>query len=780
MIKNKYLLKILSGIFILLLSGLSMFTFSTPDSIDPRIRPDKQLIIYSSDQNLNNALSASMEYIYNFLIVGPKQFPVTENEPRITKFRDYGLSAIPSLWGSYHGKPDPKARGYRENFCLRDVAHQTEGAALLSLNEENYTMLKLFAADALKATRVDINASDFDPGNPEDSARNKSYLEKYWALWSYNFYGFPYYMDSGYQELPAPFELLEKVYQMYQYTGDSRWLSDTFIDYGRMMHNQFMVTYDFNGNHVADNRGRVGTLPTYWEQEGDSHLTSEDFVYDQSTSPAKLIIKKTYFSRIGVQDLLLKIRFKNGKDDFLTVRINNFSNPDGSRPLLNHDYIRMNSRAGIDTINDLSIIMSTPQSVGLTDIYDGAKRLIVNQDYVKSGNIVTIKADYFYDIIKYKSRNIKSSFRFKFSDGNQANIVVDITDIKPDNILNIHEVILDWNQLEDTALQIDLSSTNGNTDLYRIENDMRRVSEAGDTLGAQYQSLLAFSKMLKAKAKLSPEQANILNNESDIYAKKSEDLLNYYRVTYYSNEKNTYARAYDSYGKAVYGWGHENSYFMPLKNLLEPGEKANSYLKFIHDTVLDQGLNEEAITYLPEVFYNYGKNEEAWLWLKRNLSRFYNEVSDEIKQRTYPEIAITNISNIINHMMGFLPDVAERKIATLSRLTNDLEYIQVENIPFGQSIINIEDYTRKIRNLINLRHEGNTTSKLTNDYTSKDTILWQAQFEGEHKYIYSEGLKYNATISDNNGVPISWIELDLRPGVTRKVSIEEIDSFANQ
>ena len=40
------------------------------------------------------------------------------------------------------------------------------------------------------------------------------------------------------------------------------------------------------------------------------------------------------------------------------------------------------------------------------------------------------------------------------------------------------------------------------------------------------------------------------------------------------------------------GWGHENSFFMPMKELLEPSEKADAYLPFIHDN--SEGLNEEA------------------------------------------------------------------------------------------------------------------------------------------------------------------------------------------
>ncbi|MDP5210919.1 X2-like carbohydrate binding domain-containing protein [Microbulbifer sp. 2205BS26-8] len=738
---------------------------SENNGIDPRIRPNHLIEVTSSNKDLDESISESIRYIYDSLVVGPRQYPTTEIDNRITRFREYGTPAISSFWGSYHGAPSPTAQGYRENFCLRDIAHQVEGGSILSLNEENHKMLSQFALDALKDTRIDINA--VDPADPEATARNKSYWTKYWTLWSYNFYGFPYYMDSGFQELPAPYELLEKIYTMYEYTGDPRWVSDVFVNYGRTLHNEFSDIYDFNGNGIADNRSHEGILPTLWEFEGDSHLTKDDMVYNMNTAPYTLTIKKEYFNKLGVQDVSLKIRFRNGKDNFVHVKINNLLRADGTAPLLDHDYLRINTR---DPIANQTIKLNLPAGVTLQSITDGKLPLIDEKDYTVSNNEVTLKANYFKDIKNNKSNRIKSSFEFKFSNGTENRLVIDMTDVRYPSYFDQHEFTLDWNNLQDVVIRVDLSGTGGNHELYRIENSMRRVAEAGDTLGVQYQSLLAMEGILRARANLDPNQASALNAEADTYKTRAATTLNLFRSQWYNDNLKTYARAFDGHGNAIYGWGHENSYFMPLKELLEPGKKADDYLQFIHEKVLTRGLNEEAITYLPEVFYNYGKNEEAWHWMQRNLSRFYSNQSEEQKQRTYPEIAFTNVSNIISYMMGYKPKVYKNTIETLSRLPLELDYVQVNNLPVGQSIMDVTDYNRTIDNLVNLRHQGTHTSTLTNQQNSTQTLTWKAQFEGSHKTLYINGAARTASAASINGVPISYVEVKVPAGKSKTIT----------
>lgn len=61
---------------------------------DPRIRPDTQITVSSSDPQLDLAIARSVDYIYDYLVVGPQQYPTTEEAARITKFREIGRAHV--------------------------------------------------------------------------------------------------------------------------------------------------------------------------------------------------------------------------------------------------------------------------------------------------------------------------------------------------------------------------------------------------------------------------------------------------------------------------------------------------------------------------------------------------------------------------------------------------------------------------------------------------------------------------------------------------------------
>ena len=77
---------------------------------DSNIRPDDILTLDSDNDLLKRAFSRSVDYAYDELVVGPKQFPLDEqNEQRINRHYNgegyYTSTAIPAIWGTYHGLP---------------------------------------------------------------------------------------------------------------------------------------------------------------------------------------------------------------------------------------------------------------------------------------------------------------------------------------------------------------------------------------------------------------------------------------------------------------------------------------------------------------------------------------------------------------------------------------------------------------------------------------------------------------------------------------------------
>jgi hypothetical protein len=94
----------------------------------------------------------------------------------------------------------------RDSFCIRDVSHQTTGAAALGLYSANHNMLKRFAASVAP--------------------------ERDWAgYWEIDRTGRPstadYVNDSDFwYNLPANFDLLDAVVRMWRWTGDESYLID--------------------------------------------------------------------------------------------------------------------------------------------------------------------------------------------------------------------------------------------------------------------------------------------------------------------------------------------------------------------------------------------------------------------------------------------------------------------------------------------------------------------------------------------------------------------------
>jgi hypothetical protein len=110
-----------------------------------------------------------------------------------------------------HDGSDPVGPWYeaalpgRNSFCMRDVSHQTTGAAALGLYPANLNMLERFAA-AVSPGRDWAGYWEIDKlGNP--SAADYLSDNDFW----YN--------------LPANFDLLDSIVRMWRWTGDNTYLN---------------------------------------------------------------------------------------------------------------------------------------------------------------------------------------------------------------------------------------------------------------------------------------------------------------------------------------------------------------------------------------------------------------------------------------------------------------------------------------------------------------------------------------------------------------------------
>ncbi len=157
------------------------------------------------------------------------------------------VAYIPSYWGGYNS---------RTAFYSRDICHQVAGGHLLNLQPENFTMLREFA-------------------------KTSTAERKWFPLWALNFDGSPFKLDyrsdtDFVREIPAAFELVDKAYQLYLWTGDKNYLEDGALwNYYSRVVNEFITLHDTrmpNGVAEGDGSGDIFKGSATFNEEWDIPL----------------------------------------------------------------------------------------------------------------------------------------------------------------------------------------------------------------------------------------------------------------------------------------------------------------------------------------------------------------------------------------------------------------------------------------------------------------------------------------------------------------------------
>ena len=282
--------------------------------------------------------------------------------------------------------------------------------------------------------------------------------------------------------------------------------------------------------------------------------------------------------------------------------------------------------------------------------------------------------------------------------------------------------------------------------------------EAGDGIGSQYQATVAYAAMLGAREEYS---------EAALWQEKAQQLKDFFNEEWSIADPNkpqdNYVNIVQRDGFRMNDFGKENSWFMPMKLITEPGERNDRYLDFIAENLGDgigstpeAPYNIEAYTYIPETYFPYNRNAEAWKWMQ-----YIMDIKDEPHERPtqgtngdYPEISFTFISNTIEGLMGIKPDAANHRVVTASHLTTDIDWLQVEQLPMGE-------------HELTLRHDGLERSMLTN--TSEQNLEWEAWFYGDYPTLTVDGQSVPAEHKLVNGQRVSYVTVTLAANSSSEV-----------
>ncbi|TRX71280.1 hypothetical protein [Carboxylicivirga sp. M1479] len=282
--------------------------------------------------------------------------------------------------------------------------------------------------------------------------------------------------------------------------------------------------------------------------------------------------------------------------------------------------------------------------------------------------------------------------------------------------------------------------------------------EAGDGIACQYQATLAYAHMLKARGE---------NEKAQSWYKKAIELKDYFNNEWsIINEDSSYARGINKEGLKLIGFGKENSWFMPLKLITEPGKRNDDYLQFISDN-LGEGIgttptapkNIEAYTYIPDMYFHYNWNDEAWKWMKYILSvkDLPHERPSQGTNGDYPEISYTIVSQVVEGMMGIEPNANTGNVSTASRLPKEINRVKIKSVRFGDYDIDVE-------------HTGLQKTTLSNN--SAQTLNWEVCFYGTYNTLIVNGKELSSEQKTINGVITSFVNVSVESGLAKTVEVK--------
>jgi len=176
------------------------------------------------------------------------------------------------------------------------------------------------------------------------------------------------------------------------------------------------------------------------------------------------------------------------------------------------------------------------------------------------------------------------------------------------------------------------------------------------------------------------------------------------------------------------------------------------YGLIIDDAKLDRQLDRmkhcdsefvEYLSYLPEVFYKYSLNEEAYQYILKLTD-------PKLKRREYPEISFAVIAAITAGIMGIEPHADKERIRTEAKLPASVKKARMDNIPIFGGEISVEQI-------------GNKLIKFTNH--TGGGVLWQPVFYYDTAEILVDGKVVVARHDKKqNGQVFSYVDITVENG----------------
>jgi len=213
------------------------------------------LPIISRSQNISlKSDNKELEETFHWAVQKANTWKMTGKSGEINRNEgDEGLgyaqevAYLPSYWAGYP---------HRSAYYIRDFAHQIDGAHLVGMDEENFAMMEKFAEHTTAdkkwyswwALNFDGSVFTLDAPNPPGTETYPCYPADFT-----NKQG-----ESFVREIPAMFELVEKAWKSYLWTGDRRYIENNKLwnMYEKVV-TDFVSLHDSDGNGIPEGQGNI-------------------------------------------------------------------------------------------------------------------------------------------------------------------------------------------------------------------------------------------------------------------------------------------------------------------------------------------------------------------------------------------------------------------------------------------------------------------------------------------------------------------------------------------
>jgi hypothetical protein len=270
------------------------------------------------------------------------------------------------------------------------------------------------------------------------------------------------------------------------------------------------------------------------------------------------------------------------------------------------------------------------------------------------------------------------------------------------------------------------------------EGEGPRAETGADLLAAQYAANRAYARILRLRGE---------EERGRSFGLTAQGLRDYYNESWWNSETGRF-------NTAILPGGEWDSSPLPLGQLyplyfgiVQPGPRREKMIEALPD-----GQMVELNAYLPEVYYRNGAYH-------RGLRALLAQLDPQLERREYPEVSFTALGHLVGDLMGVEPRAGEGVLETKSRMTNEVGWAELSDLPVMDTRIYLKHFLR-------------IESRLRNQGAAP--LLWRAVFAGDHGHLSVDGVVREARrrVKEGEGRE-SYVEVPVPPGAEVVVRVEE-------